>query len=119
MQLQLEGAVDHVASLDGLLGIERVLDGLARGSQAGVRARHVVVGAGDELLRPGHRPELPGRPEDLGLGESSEPLGPRAESVLPVDLAIDSRAGNGGDLRLLPDNRREFGEELVENQGVL
>jgi len=54
-----------------------------------------------------------------GLGEPSEPLGPRPESHLPVDSTIDSRAGYRGDLRFLPDDRREFREEFVENQGVL
>src|SRR5207247_6068295 len=115
-----------------VLIVEFVAEGCVRLEQLKGRFRHLPRAAGDEydfaragvqpvdeLFRAGHRPELPSRPQDLGLGEPSEPLGPRAESHLPVDPTIDSLAGYRGDLRFLPDDRREFREEFGENQGVL
>ena len=115
-----------------VLIVEFVAEGCVRFEQLKGRFRHLPRAAGDqydfaragvqpvdELFRAGHRPELPSRPQDLGLGEPSEPLGPRPESHLPVHPTIDSRAGYRGDLRFLPDDRREFREEFVENQGVL
>src|SRR3990172_8058987 len=58
-------------------------------------------------------------PEDLGLSETPEALGPHAEALFPVDAPVDPGAGDRGDLRFLPDERREFGQEFVENERVL
>jgi len=60
-----------------------------------------------------------GRPQDLSLGQPLEGPGPQAEALLPVDAPVDPRTGDFGDLVLAPDEGRELGEELVENEGVL
>jgi hypothetical protein len=73
----------------------------------------------DELLCAGERPEVPRCPQDLGLVEPTEALGPQAEPLFPVDSSIDARAGDGGDLGSFPDEGGEFRQEFVRNQGVL
>jgi len=55
----------------------------------------------------------------LGLREPSQALGARSEPFFPVDVPVDPRSGDLGDLRLLPEEGGELGKELVENQGVL
>ncbi len=73
----------------------------------------------DELLGPGHGAEVAGRPQDLGLAEALEGLGPKAEAFLPVDPPVDAGAGDLRDLFLPADEGRELRQELVEDEGVL
>src|SRR5436309_5176556 len=113
-----------------VLIVEFVAEGCVRLEQLKGRFRHLPRAAGDEydfaragvqpvdeLFRAGHRPELPSRPQDLGLGEASEPFGSRAESHLPLDPTIDSRAGYCGGLRFRLDGGRGLRAGLVEYQG--
>ncbi len=73
----------------------------------------------DELLGARDGAEVAGRPQDLGLGQPLQGLGPQAKALFPVDAPVDPRAGDLGDLLLAPDEGRELRQELVENEGVL